>query len=284
MSSTYQLGQTIVWRFVTRNTAGNPADLGTGPTAIPTRPDGTTTSATITRNGVGDYTITVTSDMVGRWLCTFDGGGDNSGGTPFTDVADVWPADPRMLISLADARATLDVRAANTAPDEELRALIVAATIIVEHEVGPVLTATHTETRDGKWRTGIALHHKPGSISTVVEDGIALDAGDDYTLGEGAVLWRAPLGSTWSGLGRGNVVITYPVGGQAVSQAVIEAGRRLVAHLYGWQQAPRPAFGGQPEISESTGGMVYRAGYAVPNAVIEILAPVKATNRQEGVA
>lgn len=283
--STYELGQTLQWELQVRDADGALADLGGGlPAALVTLPDGTTANANIEQTATGTYVATLTSSQAGRHRVTWTGSGTNSGGLPVTEVADVWPADPRLIISLADARATLDVQSANTVPDDELRALVVAATIIVEHEVGPVLGATVVEKHSGRGRRGLNLHRDAAAVVSVTEDGTALTA-SDYVLSDASVLYRGSDGSgVWSASAPANVEVTYSVGSSQVSQTVLEGAKRLVAHLYQWQQAPRPAFGGQPEMVESFAGMAYRAGYAVPHAVIEMLKPDVAPVRRASFA
>ena len=55
--ATYIVGQTLVFGFKT-NSTGALVDVGTGPTCTVTKPDGTTTSGSVTKVSTGTYTAT----------------------------------------------------------------------------------------------------------------------------------------------------------------------------------------------------------------------------------
>lgn len=278
--TTYQVGNSVSWSLLVTKDGTTPADLGGGdPVATVTRPDGTTTAATVTHLGVGSYQADVLSTLAGRYRVLWTGSGANSGGLPFAQVADVWPADPRLLIPLADARAALGLAANNTAGDDALRLLIAAATSIVEDMVGPVLVRTVTVTRSGAGSQAIALDTYPSAVASVTENGATLTEGTDFCWDEYGLLWRgsSQMSARWSGAAPRNVAVTYTVGAQAVEPAVIAAGRELVKWLYTRQQVPRIAPGSSPGTSWTP------SGFAVPNAVVEMLAPFRG-NRVPGMA
>ena len=266
--STYQVGNTITWGLAVTDAAGVAADLGGGnPTAMVTLPDGTTATATVTKASTGNYTATYTATQAGRHRVAWSGSGANSGGLPYVDLADVWPTDPRLIISLADARAALNVPTGTRVNDDELRLYIAATTPVIEDIVGPVLAATVVESRDGDGRQGLPLYELPTAVIGVVEDGVTLTA-VDYYLDAHGILWRgASKGAgRWSTSGR--VVVTYTVGGASIDPNIILAAREQVRFLWQvGQQGQRPAFNGGGGDTGYT-----PTGYAVPNRVMELCA------------
>jgi hypothetical protein len=192
----------------------------------------------------------------------------------------VWPALPRLIIPLADARAALNVAASSRVNDDELRGYLVAAGIVVEHLAGAAsgLTQTKVESREGG-RSALALFERPTSITTVVEDGTTLTSGDWYLDGSGN-LWRGdyPGAGTWSRLGP--TVVTYVTGSGILAENVKLAAAHLVRHWWNQtQQSYRPYMGATMDEPPS----VMVAGYAVPNFVVDLLAPSRA-NRMPGFA
>lgn len=270
--TSYVVGQTIVWGLKTYDSAGALADVGTGPTATVTKPDATTASATVTKTATGTYTATFASTLVGRHRVTWSGSGANSGGFPYVDVADVWAADPRYIISLADARAALNLASSATTSDDEILLYIAAATEVVESIAGPQLAASHTETHTGGGYA-LGLFHKAAAITAVTEDGTALTSGDYSLDANSGLLWRGtyPGAGTWSADTTAGISVTYTVGSSAVAPNVILAARELVRHLYAIGQQPwRQPYGGGIEDAMMT---TTPSGYAVPNRVLDLLKP-----------
>lgn len=264
--TTYEVGQSIQWGLRVRDEAGAPADPATGPTATITQPDGTTAVGSVTNAEVGSYAASHVATMPGRHRVTWQAAGANSAGFPYTDNADVWPADPRFIISLADARAALNLPPGAVADDDELRLYIAATTAVIEDIAGPVLGRTHTEVHDGGSADALFLRAYPSEITSVTENGVTLTGAEHYQLGGGGVLWRTNRG--WSGNSRGNVVITYTMGGDGViAPNVILAAREQLRHMWQvGQVAARPALGGDVAPGYTP------TGYAVPNRVVQLLA------------
>jgi hypothetical protein len=278
--ATYEVGETLVWGIEVKTSAGVLANPGTGPTATVTMPDGTTAAAVVTTTGTGLFTASYASVQAGRHRVKWSASGANSAGFPSSDVADALPADPRYIISLDDARAALNVAAASRVNDDELRGYLVAAGIVVEHLAGAAsgLTATKVESRDGG-RSALALYERPTSITSVVEVGTTL-AATDYYLDSAGNLWRGshPGAGVWSNSGR--TVITYVTGSGILAENVKLAAAHLVRHWWNQtQQSYRPYMGAT--MDEPASVMV--AGYAVPNFVVDLLAPSMA-NRMPGFA
>lgn len=257
--TTYEVGQTLTFGLSVYDSAGVLANVGTIGDATITSPDGTTTTATPTTSGTGLYAVTHTSTQAGRYRCTFTGSGTNSGALPWTDVADVWPADPRLIISLADAKAELNH--VTNINDDELRLYIAATTEVVEEIVGRVLSASVTETFDGG-RTAVLLGERASAITSVTVDGTATT---DYTadLRAGIVYAGSTSSPSSFSYGRQNVVVTYTTGGSSLDPNIVLAARVIAAHLYQVGQQKR----GRNQNEDIT---VLASGFAVPTRAVEL--------------
>lgn len=278
--STYELGQTLVFTVQVVDDAGAAADLGGGnPTCTVTRPDGTTTTATVTKPaGAGLYWGSLaSSNQVGRWRGVFTGTGTNSGKLPYTDVIDVWPADPRLIISLADAKAELNH--VSDVNDDELRLFIAATTEIVEHLVGRVLSTSLTETFNGG-KTAVLLSERATAITSVTVDGVSLSAAEYVAdLTSGIVYAGSSSAPNTFTYGRQNVVVTYTTGASSIAPSVISGARTIAAHLYASSQQSRRGRG----RSGDGDGTTIVLGYAIPNAAVEKLSNQR-HNRMPGIA
>ena len=279
--TTYEVGQTATVALKVYDSAGSLADLGGGnPTCTVTKPDGTTTTATVTRNSTGYYQGAYTTTTAGRHRFTFTGTGTNSGGLPWSDVVDVWPADPRLILSLADAKAALNVPAGTRVNDDELRLYIAATTAVIEDIVGSVLTTSKTETFDGG-TCSVSLSQRATAITSVVVGGTTLTAGTQYVanLVSGLVYAGSTSSSSTFTSGVQNVVVTYTTGSSSIDPNVILAAREEVRFLYQiGQQGGRPSLGGAPTDLSWT-----PSGFAVPQRVIELCA-ASAARRMPGFA
>jgi hypothetical protein len=281
--SGYEIGSTVSVLYRNTDAAGALVNVGGTVSCQVTLPDGTTTSATITAGTTGLYTATLVATQAGRHRFRFTGTGANITGLPWTDVADVWPTDPRLVISLDDARAELNALPGERANDDELRMFIVAATAMLTDIGGmlgvPILPTALTEDHEPRGAS-LVLDRRPvqavtsateysGTSAVVVSlaasPGIA---GDTYTLdADSGVLVRRSGGTRtpW----RGEVRVVYTWGSTVIPGNVITAGRALVAHLFqNGQRGRRPSFGGSGDDM-----IVTPAGYAVPTRVVQMLDP-----------
>jgi hypothetical protein len=236
--------------------AGAPAG-GTYAVAL-TRPDGTNfTPPTI--NTTPAVSVTFTPDMAGRWLIRWT---SSTVIGAYTDIADVWPQDPKFIISLDDARTALQM-APNTPPEtlDDLRLYIAAATPVIEDMVGPVSIRTTTQRVQKGWAFA-ALYDRPNSVTSVVLDDASTVPVGDYTvdLGPGIVTFNYALAQ--------GATITYATGPALVPQNVRQATRELVKH---WWQLGRNTRGGTAPPAEAW----TPAGFAVPRRVIELCEPSK---------
>lgn len=276
MTTTYEVGQTVSLTLITYSAAGVAADLGGGnPTCTVTLPDGTTAAATITKTGTGTYVATYVCTQAGRHRLTWAGSGANSGGLPRTDVADVWPADPRFICSLDDVKAELNLPAGVVINDDELRLCIAAATPVVEALVGTVLQSTITETFDGG-SEAVLLSQRAASVTSVTVNGSAVSYVPNLT--SGIVHAGTSTGPSRFAYGRQNVTVMYVAGGTSVDPNVVMGARIIAAQQYQVSQQGRAGRG--RGIDDVT---VISTGYAVPNRAIEYLKP-SAKRRMPGIA
>lgn len=249
--NTYDLGApvTAVW-------AGAPAG-GTHAVSI-TRPDGTAfTAPTISGPPVS---VEFVPDMAGRWSVRWTSSGNAIGA--YSDVVDVWPTDPRFIISLDDARSALNMPA-NTSADalDDLRLYIAAATPVIEDIVGPIVVKTTSQHVNKGWGYA-ALYERPNTITSVVYDDLSTVPATAYNadLQSGLVTFYCAVSQ--------GVTITYTTGNAEVPQNVRLATRELVRHW--WQlgkQLQRPGGSGAPPAEVWT-----PSGFAVPRRVMELCA------------
>ena len=269
MSGIITVGQQLLAGLEIKDEDGLLADLGGGdPTCTVTLPDGTTDTAAVTRSSTGVYAAVLLTTQVGRHLITWTGSGANSAGLPYQDVADVTAAtDPGLIISLAAARAALNLPAGTTADDDEIRFYISSVRHVIESITGPVLPATRVQTLSGDASTALPLGAYPRAITSVVEDGDTLTAAT-YAVGEGGILWRRT--GAWSDAYPSNIVVTYTVGvpDGIIPPNILHAATEELRFLWQiGQVAARPALG----VEQAPGGYV-PMGYAVPHRVRELLA------------
>ena len=281
----FDLGDPIPLVFTTKDATGALANVTTATLTI-TLPDGTSVSPAVTATGTGTYAPTTPylSVQAGIHRVSWVGSGTNA--QDFTDTFNVLAADPRYLISLADARAGLVLSPGNTAKDEDLRTYIAAATPIMEDLVGPILRTSRVESYDGG-TTQINLLWAPLiSVSSVIESygstyQRTLTAQDIFTgtggmdaygytvdLTTGILTRRAAGVAIPFVAGKRNVQVSYVSGRAAITGNVLLATRRLIRHL--WQQEQQ-SFRPDPRIAaEDT--VRTPSGFAVPRAVVELCA------------
>lgn len=232
--------------------AGAPAG-GTYAVAL-TRPDGTSFTPPAISLDL-PVSVTFVPDQAGLWLIRW-----TSTVVPgaYTDVVDVWPTNPRMIISLDDARAALSLPG-NTSQStlEELRLHVCAATPVIEDIVGPVLVRTLTQTVQKGWNYA-ALYEKAGALVSVVNADSTVVPESTYTFNaaSGLLTFDTPTSQV--------VTVTYTSGAAVIPQNVRLAALELVRHL--WQVRQRPQGPTPPEAYTPS-------GFAVPKRVIELCKP-----------
>lgn len=198
--------------------------------------------------------------MPGRYLLTWSVEGEAT----HTDILDVWPEDPRFIISVDDAAVGLNAKGKASADYlDDLRLYVAAATPVIEDIVGPVVPTAETETIDGG-RTAIVLPKVPESIISVTVNGEPVE---NYYCQYG-ILYCGTRGYP-TAFGWGEVTITYRVGKAVIPPNIRLATRELVRH---WVQIGKHAVGGsRPDPGD--GDEFTPSGFAVPRRVIELCTP-----------
>lgn len=222
----YDLGDTVPLPFTVTDADDEP----TTPTTVVLTielPDGTTaTPAPGPPLSTGRYEVafvpTIAGRHVARWVST-------GPAKAFVDVFDVRSASPAYVISLADAKASLNIQSSRY--DEKLRAYIEAATGAIERYLGQaVVRRTVVETIETRVvRTTLALQSWPvvSLVSIVSEDGATTwdvskvrvnDVGMLIVMGGPAL--------------SGAVVVTYIAGRGVIQPEVTLAARKVVQCLF----------------------------------------------------
>ena len=250
---TYDLGAPVTSRW-----SGAPTG-GTVSLAV-RQPDGTLLGApTVTRQG-NEAVATYVPTMAGRHFLSWTSTGQAGA---YTDIVDIWPADPRFLISVDDARNALGWPAGAVTAGwlDDIRLYIAAATPVIEDIVGTIAKINFTQTIRKGWNFA-ALNERPVNsiISIVYPDTTAVTG---YRLNAASGLLELDQAVT------DDVVVTYSAGLTAVPQNVRLATRELVRHW--WQQSMQASRG----VASAEEVAYTNMGYAVPRRVMEMCGPHK---------
>lgn len=256
---------TVTWDRGTANSGHNV-------TLTVTKPDGTTLNPTVASTS-GVFSATFPGDLAGRYLLTWL---DDTADIKTTDIAEVWPADPRFIVSLTEALDHLKWNSASRAADgPKLRLYIAAATPVIEDITGAVLQRTIEQHADGG-RSGVALWERPDEITSVEIDGTAIT---DYVANmNAAIVYRGRHGERFPS-GRQIIKITYTTGATSVDPNVRLGTLELIRHL--WQIGQQISSGSVVEYGQNTQIVTTPSGYAVPKRVLELCS---STYRLPGIA
>lgn len=260
--ATYDLGDVVALAVEIRDAAGALANAGSI-TLIVTTPDGSTAGVSTANPSTGKYTANYVPASAGLHgvLWTATGANASAYRDSFTVLAAGVP-----LISLDEAKSRLNIT--NTDNDEELRRIIAAATGRAAAAVKRALSVrTLTQTVDKTYmpsRTVVIPTPALLAVSAVTEDGAAVAAADYEVSRDGQEIRRKDS-ALWTGV----VAVTGTVGVAGddlaiAQQAVLE----LTAHLWETQRTP---MGRNAALAGPVPGM----GYALPNRVDEMLAPLR---------
>jgi hypothetical protein len=199
------------------------------------------------------------------------------------------------VITLADAKAHLNIPTANTTSDSELQGFVDAVTPVVEDIAGFITQRTITnEVHDGGTNL-IALKYTPVIAVTSVIEYVGQTAFtltsqpqsatvDNYgfelvDVNGGILLRRGAAGQPIPFMGGDRaIVVSYTAGMATVPPAVRLGALELVR--YWWQRSQQ---GGRPSFAGSggpDGGMVVSGSYLVPNFVAELLASTPTSPRR----
>jgi uncharacterized phiE125 gp8 family phage protein len=171
------------------------------------------------------------------------------------------------LVTLAEAKAHLNIEASRTADDEEISRFIGALTAPMERHVGAVLPVTVTD-RCWGGRRSLPLTRRPvQSVTSVTLPCGGTLPGSGYELdGEAGVLHRMS-GDHLSRWERGRITIVYTAGLAAVPAHVRQAALIILGHLWETQR------GGMGTVRTSRTDEVWdpRWGYSIPRRAMELL-------------
>lgn len=227
-----ELGDVVGLSITVKNAAGVPTNAGTMTLSI-TQPDGTAATVTNPVTGTaGVYAYDFTPTQAGlhqiRWVAT----GANAGA--FTDVLNVDPAASAAIVSLAEAKAHLNIT--GTTDDEEIRATILAASAWVESRVGPVTRRTVVETVTPSPTGSLFLSRGPvisvTSIAGAYGYASTYDPLTAYLDGDNGVV-HSGLARTF---GSYPLVVTYVAGRAVVPSPIREATLEVVKGLWDSQR------------------------------------------------
>ncbi|MFB7421587.1 head-tail connector protein [Streptomyces sp. NPDC056210] len=177
------------------------------------------------------------------------------------------------LLTLAEAKAQLDIE--TTTHDVELQAYIDGITAAIEAHVGPVESRAVEETHDLDSGGARALVLQQTPVTSLTSITPVLTGGPSYSAATltvdrvTGVVRR--LDGGWL---RGPLLVTYEAGRGTVPAAVNLAARIMLQHMWRTQYgAARGNVGGSEDydVNEPVSGW----GYAIPNRVLELLAPYK---------
>lgn len=221
-----------------------------------TKPDGTSVepAPTVTDDGAA-HTAIFTPTVPGRHLLTWSTAGDAK-----ADIVDIWPADPRFLVSHALVVDRLrQVNASGTEYDA-LPLYIAAASWVVEKLVGPQFLAAKTKSLvsvNGQRAVNLP-QSQINEVTSVSIDGTALAAGD-YIVDEDAGIVHVDVPRL------AKVVIAYTAGGDGVPFAAQMGCLEIIAHA--WQQTHQSVspFGDQADTVATP------MTYSIPRRALEWL-------------
>lgn len=265
----FDFGDVVPLTVQVRDTAGQLANAGAIALTI-TLPDNTTVTPSVASPPAvtGVYLLDYIPTQPGRHLVRWVATGANA--SAYTDAFDVRPTAPPLLFSLADAKVLLNISPTVATHDPLIRDLIESTTASIEYLIGPVVRQTVSEVHDGGYRS-VALSRMPvisvQSMAPVLATGTTYAVSDvDVDTATGVL--RLVTGRTFAGPLR----VTYTAGMPVTPAAVRDAARIILKHLWRIRNGSDglPMVGAQADYGET---MVPGAGYALPNAALQLLDP-----------
>lgn len=229
-----------------------------------TLPDGTTVNPSVTNppSVTGQYRVTYVPTVEGRFAWRFV---TTTPSTAYQDVFVVREALSPALLSLADAKAHLNIPATSTTNDDELREFLEAATEVIEQRVGPVARRTLTAQVNGGWYT---IYLPKTQVLTVTAITLVSDGSSPMDLAD------LNINTRWGQVSRkssapfpdGLLNVTYTVGRAVVPANITNAAKLIVKHLWETQLGNLPSVQG-----DDRGYVVTGAGYMIPYRVLSEL-------------
>ncbi|WP_255951547.1 hypothetical protein [Streptomyces odontomachi] len=235
-------------------------------TVTVTLPDGTTATPAASETSTGqyqaDYVTTVAGRHTVRWVFT-------GPAAAYTDALDVRDAAAAGILSLADAKAHLNITASRD--NDEIKFWLGASTRAVEYFVGPVTVRPVTEVHPVREARALVLLQVPAieltAVNAVQVGGTGYDIQALTLDGSTGLVARADGGPL-----RGPLRIAYTAGRTTVPENITAAARVILQHLWRTQLAGRGGLAGGGDdfsVTEPIPGL----GYAIPNRAVQLLEP-----------
>jgi hypothetical protein len=238
----------------------------TSATLVITLPDGTTVSPAVpTPTTVGKVRVDYVTAQAGRHVWRLVTSGPT---TAYADVFDVRAAVPVGIVSLADARAQLNMGPAETSDDDELRGFIGAATGAVERALGRVVVRRSVTDR----------FEMSGAVAELLLRNVPVLSLTSVVSADGATTWStaglrvdAETGLVTVASGpafTGALDFTYQAGLPIVPEDYQLAGLIIIQHLWETQRGTMGVqLGGDSEP------YMPGRGFAIPRRALELLDP-----------
>lgn len=259
----YDLGDVVQLTVTVTDAEGEPADAGNVALTVGLPDDTTVTVDPVASSTPGVYVHAYQSVQAGRHTVRWVATGANA--MAHTDVFDVRELLPVAIVSLARAKAHLEIPASNTSDDEELRGFVSGATLAVERHLGFIVARRTFTERCTPDRCGeILLSNVPVVSLATVQTPDASQSWDtddlvpDPATGQVSVLAGPAL--------RAGVDVTYRAGLAIVPEDYQLATLIIIEHLWATKRgAMGVQFGGDNEP------WMPGRGFAIPRRALELL-------------
>lgn len=259
----FDLGDTVRLAAECTDAGGTLSNAGTATLTI-TLPDGTTATPAVSAPAVtGQYSLDYVTTQPGRhsvrWLFA-------NPASAYTDVFDVREDTPPLILSLADAKAQLNIK--TTRDDDELRSWTEAVTTVVEDLAGVCVRRSFTEEHPMPFAGSptLALNRTPAVSLTSVTD---LVYGNVYPVAD--LLLDTSTGIVQHSLGcrlYGTLSVTYVAGRPVVPANITAAAKIILQHLWQSVRTGSRSPGRSDDVTTIPG-----FGYAIPNRALQLLEP-----------
>lgn len=244
--------------------AGTPANPDSATLTI-ILPDGTTVSPAVpTPTTTGQLRVDYVTAQAGRHVWRLVTSGPTAA---YADVFDVEEAVWEGIVSLAEARAQLNLGPTETVDDDELRGFVAGATLAVEKELGRIVvrrTFTDRFELSGP-TTQVLLRRVPALSLTSVT---AVDGATTWNIADLQLNTETGLVTVASGSPVTDTVdVVYAAGLVVIPWNYRLAGKIIIQHLW---ETQRGRMGGV-QLGGSEEPYVSGRGYAIPRRAQELL-------------
>lgn len=262
----FDLGDTVRLTAECRDADGTLTTADTATLTV-TLPDGSTVSPSVpVPESAGQYVYDYVTDTPGRHSVRWVFAGP---ATAYTDMIDVRPADPGLILSLANAKAQLNITSNRS--DDEIRGWLESVTDLVAQFTGITVRRSFTDliTLPPSGARAFVLKHSPVISLTSVDGDTGAVASLDVDSATGVV---RPVSG---GLVSGSFRVTYSAGRAEIPAPIRGAALIILQHLWRTQRnasrGPVPGGGSDFSVSEPIPGL----GYAIPNRALQLMEPYR---------